>query len=374
MSAGAFLIAEREFRTYVATLSFWIALAAGPLLMAGVFALAPAAGGTAPVAVTIHAEDSTLARFAAVAVADAGRVERRHLRLVATNGRAALTLQRSGTAITMRFSSGFPLSAEGRLLVARTLERDLVARRTSAVNHGSPLETVREVSGTASQSGEDDAAASRFVMVAILWLTLTGSLGMLLQAVVRERANRALEGLLSAVRPWEIMAGKLVGVGAVSVLIFVVWLGCVAALAALAPSGDGAVTHVLAQLAAPASLLRAALIYLLAWLFYGSVTFGLGAAARDVASAQNLSRPMFAVLLAAFFVALACAYGARDSWLLYVPPFTPFLLLMHAPGDLSFASQLEATGLLLLATVVAGWLAISRLTVQNTFVARNAQA
>ena len=98
------------------------------------------------------------------------------------------------------------------------------------------------------------------------------------------------------------------------------------------------------------------------------------AAARDVTSAQNLSRPMFAVLLAAFFVALACAFGARESWLLYIPPFTPFLLLMHAPTELSPASQLEAVGLVLLATAFAGWLAIGRLTVQNVWAARNAQA
>ncbi|HWY15190.1 MAG TPA: ABC transporter permease [Rhizomicrobium sp.] len=374
MSSGAFLIAEREFRTYVATLSFWLALAAGPLLTAAVFALAPAAGSSATVAVAIHAEDPVLARSALVALSDAGRLESRHFRFVAKNERASLTLQRIDNAVMMRFSSRFPLTAEGHLLVARTLERNLEEGRASGAHGQAPLITVREAAGNSLLAGGDDAAASRFVMVAILWLTLTGSLGMLLQAVVRERANRALEGLLSAVRPWEIMAGKLVGVGAISALVFVVWLGCMAALSALAPRGEDAVSHVLAHLASPASLLRAAAIYLLAWLFFGTVTFGLGAAARDVSTAQNLSRPMFAVLLAAFFVALACAFGARESWLLYVPPFTPFLLLMHAPTELSAASQLEAVGLVLLATAAAGWLAIGRLTVQNIWAARNAQA
>jgi ABC-type Na+ efflux pump permease subunit len=374
MSSGPFLIAEREFRTYVATLSFWLALAAGPLLTATVFALAPAAGSSATVAVAIHAEDPALARSALAALTDAGPIESRHFRFVAKNERASLALQRSDNAVTMRFSSRFPLSAEGRLLVARTLERNLEEGRASGAHRQAPLVTVREAAGNSLLASKDDAAASRFVMVAILWLTLTGSLGMLLQAVVRERANRALEGLLSAVRPWEIMAGKLVGVGAVSALVFVVWLGCVVALSALGPRGEDAVSHVLAHLALPASLLRAAGIYLLAWLFYGTVTFGVGAAARDVTSAQNLSRPMFAVLLAAFFVVLACAFGARESWLLYVPPFTPFLLLMHAPTELSAASQFGAVGLVLLATALAARLAIGRLTVQNVWAARNAQA
>ncbi|HWE06215.1 MAG TPA: ABC transporter permease [Rhizomicrobium sp.] len=374
MSPGAFLIAEREFRTYVATLSFWLALAAGPLLTAAVFALAPAAGSSATVAVAIHAEDPALARSALAALSDVGRIESRHFRFVSKNERASLALRNSDNAVTMRFSSRFPLSTEGRVLVARTLERDLAQGRASAGRSRALSVQVREISDTALPTREADAAGSRFVLVAILWLTLTGSLGMLLQAVVRERANRALEGLLSAVRPWEIMTGKLVGVGAVSALVFVVWLGCVAALPALAPHGEDAASNVLAHLASPESLLRTAAIYLLAWLFYGTVTFGLGAAARDVAAAQNMSRPMFAVLLAAFFVALACAFGARDSWLLYIPPFTPFLLLMHAPTELSLVSQLEAVGLVLLATAFAGWLAIGRLTVQNVWAARNAQA
>ena len=85
MSSGAFLIAEREFRTYVATLSFWLALAAGPLLTAAVFALAPAAGSSATVAVAIHAEDPVLARSALGALSDAGRIESRHFRFVAKN-------------------------------------------------------------------------------------------------------------------------------------------------------------------------------------------------------------------------------------------------------------------------------------------------
>lgn len=41
MTSAAWLIAGREFRAYVATASFWIALAVGPLIMGvGMMALA----------------------------------------------------------------------------------------------------------------------------------------------------------------------------------------------------------------------------------------------------------------------------------------------------------------------------------------------
>lgn len=370
---SAWLIAEREFRTYVATLSFWLALAVGPVLTAAAFALAPAAGVSAPVAVAIRAPDPDLARFAERALVEAGDMESRHYVRVAGGGRATLTIgQRDHDSAVVSFSRSFPLSDEGRLLVRRTLERDMARGLAASSRNAVAFVPANDDTGQNSEARADGGAPARFAMVAILWLTLTGSLGMLLQAVVRERANRALEGLLAAAQPWEIMAGKLAGVGAVSALILFAWLGSVAGLALLASREAGIVAGVLSGLAAPASLMRAALIYFLAYAFYGCVTFGLGAAARDVAAAQNISRPMFAVLLAAFFVALACAYGAHESWLLYVAPFTPFLLLIHAPGDLAPASQMEAIVLLILATIAAAWLAVGRLTIHNAWAARRA--
>jgi len=201
----------------------------------------------------------------------------------------------------------------------------------------------------------------------ILWLTLTGSLGMLLQAVVRERANRALEGLLAAAKPWEIVVGKLAGVGAVSALILAAWLGSAGALAVLAPSGAGLFHAVIGGVAAPLMLARAAGLYGLAYGFYGLVTVAVGASARDSAAAQNLSRPMFAVLLAAFFVALAAVSGAAGklAWLVFAPPFTPFMLLLEPPGTLPARAQLASVALTLAATALAGRVAVGRLTLSG---------
>jgi ABC-2 type transport system permease protein len=368
MAAPAFLIAEREFRTYVATLSFWIALAIGPLLMAGMLIVGTGSG--APATITISAGskespgDGQLVQSAARALADSGRIERKHFQMLTTNARYSLVLEHHGAErIALHFSNGFPLSVAGRALVARTLERDAALARLAASGYASPP---LEVRADGKPSGPDEHALSRFALVMILWLTLTGSLGMLLQAVVRERANRALEGLLAAARPWEIMAGKLAGVGAVSALILCAWLGGATALSAFEPSGTGLVARVFAGFANPAVLLRAALVYLLAYAFYGSLTVGIGAAARDVAAAQNLSRPMFAVLLAVFFSALTGVSDSGLSWLLYVPPFTPFVLLLRAPADLSSVSQALAIGLLVIATAGITWLAIGRLTLSGT--------
>jgi ABC-2 type transport system permease protein len=185
--------------------------------------------------------------------------------------------------------------------------------------------------------------------MAMLWLTLTGSLGMLLQAIARERANRALESLLASAQAWEIVAGKLVGVGAVSLLVLLSWLGSAAAFSAFLPPQTGLIGSALSALGQPLSLLRDALIYVCAFGFFGAATLVVGALARDSTSAQNLARPLFLVLLVAFFVALGTPEGTT-TWLVYVPPLTPFLLLVNSVKSVAPMSQALLLGMLLVSS------------------------
>ena len=306
------LIAGREFRAYAMTASFWVALAVGPLLM-GAALLLSGGHGQAP-----------------------------------ARPSATLTLTQDPTgAVTAEFGEGFPLSAQGRARFVDVLQGD-------GKIHGA----VRIVEPHPKSSVDVDAL-QRFALLMMLWMTLAGSLGMLLQAVVRERSNRALESLLAAARPSDIVFGKLLGVGAVSLLVVSTWLGSSAAMGVLAPASGGTVASLLQGFAHPAVLARAAAIYVLAFGFYGLATVAIGALARDNADAQNLARPMFATLLVVFFTAMASTAGAHSlAWLVYIPPFTPFMLLIQPQ---SAGVELVALDLLAAATALAGWFAVRAL-------------
>lgn len=310
MTAPVWLIAGREFRAYAATASFWVALAVGPLVLSGAMLMT---GGRAP--------PST----------------------------AALTLTRADHGVVeARFSEDFPLSAVGRDQVLRVVERE--GRLGGALRRAD----------AAAKRSIDPAAVSRFMLVMMLWVTLTGSLGMLLQAVVRERSNRALESLLAAASAWEVVCGKLIGVGGVSLLVLAGWLGFSALASGLSPVSGGLVVALVHGLAQPALLARAGVIYLLAYALYGFATVAVGGLARDNADAQNLARPMFAVLLGVFFAALASVGGhAQDlAWLVYLPPFTPFMLLIEPR---TAGVEWVALALLGVATAGAGMLAVRAL-------------
>jgi ABC-2 type transport system permease protein len=366
--APFYLIAEREFRAYVATLSFWVALVVGPLAMAGAMALASVAGHpTAPVSVSIETPNPAVYRSAAAALGEAAQLEGHAIVILPRGAAGAVKLElppRADGQIDMALEGPLPLSAASRALVQRTLERDAALARLGEATGvaQSPTYGVMERSQP-DHPAPDTRVVARFALVMMLWLTLTGSLGMLLQAVVRERATRALESLLAAARPADVVAGKLVGVGAVSLLVLGAWLGAGALLAPLAPQSAGIGQALMAGIGNPIALARAALIYVLAFAFYGLVTVALGAGARDTTQAQNLSRPMFAVLLAAFFAALLAAGGAGGplAWLIYLPPFTPFMLLLAPPGSVGVVTETVTLLLLAASALLAGRMAIRRL-------------
>lgn len=361
MSAAIWLIMVREFRTYAATASFWIALAIGPITMIGAAQLIR--GVSTPVTVSVSGENPALNRSALAALDQAAKIEGRALVLAHDKAANDLSLSRAADGtLELIFAKGFPLSPAGRALIARSIENDAARQKLAAM--GSFSMPVGEIA--APEPPRDPARLSRFALVMLLWVILVGSLGMLLQAVVRERANRALEMLLAAAEPWEIVTGKLLGVGAVSGLLVAAWLGSAALAAPWAAHGSG-IAAVFTGMASPASLARAASIYILAFAFYGLVAVGIGATARDSSTAQTLSRPMFAVLLAVFFVALTGMSGHDTglNWLVYLPPFTPFMLLLSGAGQISAMSEAGALILMLAAIAIAGRLATGRITLSR---------
>ena len=327
------LIARREIVAYASVPSFWIALLMGPLLIA-LTALTLRSLGAQEAAppvqtVAIDAADPTLRDAAAASLRDAAALEHRRIELLAPGRAGQQTLQlRRGARGVEGEVRGQPLSELALALLRRDLATgDMGASATRAAIAQPPPPPTRPA---------DRTRFARFSLTLLLWFVLVGSLGMLLQAVVRERTNRALESLLSAVRPSELVFGKLAGIGALAVLVVGAWLIGGAGVAASPLGGLARGGGVLFQgFHDPAMLAGAGALFLTAFAMYGSALIGLGALARDVPAAQNLSRPVFGLLLLIFFIALAQFSGLGDRalpGLALVPPFTPFVLLLARPG------------------------------------------
>src|SRR5262249_27382736 len=175
----------------------------------------------------------------------------------------------------------------------------------------------------------------------VLWSIVFSVANMLLSGVIEEKSNKILDSLLTSVTPIQLLVGKLLGVAAVSLTLFLFWglLGGTLLNGAALHLGES----VLGQIAAPfldPRLLAAFLIgFFFGYLMYGAIFLALGSICESIQEAQTLLGPI-ALVLAVPMMLVAPALDnpnspvvAAASW---VPLFTPFMLLMRAPAGLSW--------------------------------------
>ncbi|WP_336029967.1 ABC transporter permease [Geodermatophilus sp. FMUSA9-8] len=174
----------------------------------------------------------------------------------------------------------------------------------------------------------DSAADTQRTVVAVVGVVVLYSLLILFaqfvaQGVVEEKASRVVELLLATMRPWQLLAGKILGLG-------VLGLGQIAVIAAIGITG--ALAFDVVDL--PGELVGTVL-WLLFWFVLGYALFAsLFAVAASLVSRQedlgSVLTPASLVLVAGFIVAVQAA-GDPDGTLATVTSYVPGLSPMVMP-------------------------------------------
>src|SRR5579875_2555583 len=151
------------------------------------------------------------------------------------------------------------------------------------------------------------------------------------RSIIEEKTSRVFEVLLATIKPDELLAGKIIGVGAVGVTQVAVWMFAAAALASSSMvahlAGPGASVHGLLSAAQIGFFI---LYFIFGFLLYSSIAAALGAMTNSEQELQQLN--MFLVLPLAFcMVMLFPTVRAPDSTMAQVISLIPFCspLLMN---------------------------------------------
>jgi ABC-2 type transport system permease protein len=189
--------------------------------------------------------------------------------------------------------------------------------------------TVRSLSN--ADPGHDDRPAIALVVVALLYLALLVYGSLVAQGVVEEKSGRVAEFLLTAVRPWQLLSGKIAGLGLVGLaqLTTVGVAGLVVALATdVLPSAGPAV----------GALAWGLVWYALGFLLYALVFAALAVLVSRQEDAHSVLMPVTVVLVVAFVLGFAVLSrdpaGTTSTVLSLVPPLSPILM----PGRLAFGA------------------------------------
>ncbi|HEV2578684.1 MAG TPA: ABC transporter permease [Acidobacteriaceae bacterium] len=150
------------------------------------------------------------------------------------------------------------------------------------------------------------------------------------RSIIEEKTSRVFEVLLATIKPDELLAGKIIGVGAVGVTQVAVWMIAAALLASSSMVAHLTGTTSVHSVLSGAQIGFFVLYFIFGFLLYSSIAAALGAMTNSEQELQQLN--MFLVLPLAFcMVMLFPTVRAPDSTLSQVISLIPFCspLLMN---------------------------------------------
>jgi len=196
-----------------------------------------------------------------------------------------------------------------------------------------------------------------FVLIIYMSVLMYGVYVM--RGVLEEKMNRIVEVIVATVRPFELMLGKILGIGAVGLTQFLLW--ALVLLALTAPGAAAAVGLSGVELpAVPAVLLVFFVVFfVLGFLLYGTLYAGIGAAFDTEQEAQNFQGLVTMVLIVPLILMMQI-FNQPDGTLAVVlsliPLFAPMLMILRMTLTTVPAWQLAASVILMLGSiVVAAW-------------------
>ena len=248
---------------------------------------------------------------------------------------------------------------------ALTLQLRRQGVEPGALLAGGSLETT-----VLGSSGSDDAE-SRFLLgflgAFVLYMVILLYAVAVMRATLQEKTNRLVEVILSAMEPWHLMLGKILGVGAVGLTQLAVWLvvGGTAAVVGLPSLVErGVVARDLSGLAGelePRLGLVFAGLFLAGYVIYSSLYAAVGAMCTTDEEAQQAQLPvMFLILVPMLLIVpvLDQPASAFATGMSLVPFFTPILLWPRVVAGVVPGWQLALAFLLMAGTVlVVAWVA-----------------
>ena len=216
--------------------------------------------------------------------------------------------------------------------------------------------------GTASESNSLVAMMSGMILTFLIYMFIMAYGGMVMQSVMEEKTNRIVELIISSVKPFQLMIGKIIGIGLVGILQLCIWgvmlfvilgvTGMAFGYSALqSPDMTGAMmeassspvsddtTSLLAALYNMDFLKLGAffvLNFIGGYLIYASIFAAIAASVNEQEDSQQFMLPVTLLLVFAMYAAIASADnpdGPLAVWCSMIPLTSPVVMMVRLSFD-----------------------------------------
>ncbi len=309
------LVARREFTTQVRSRSFVIGLVVTLALFTGIGVLFSfIAGQTSDTTLGLTPDTAALRP----ALEQVARDQDRTLEIREVpdgDGRAAvdsddLDALLTGSAGDYELLGRDAVDSGVQVLVTTAVAQDALA--TALAGAGVDAAQLADESQVAvvtlepvdANTGEQLALA--LVGTILLFVSLSGYGALVATGVVEEKQSRVVELLLATIKPWQLLAGKVLGLGSVGLLQLVI-LGGIGVVAA---SATGALT---VPGAAAGMFVMVVLWYLLGFFLFASLYAAIGSTVSRQEELNSVVTPLIFVLLIPFILVVNCCRTTRAT-------------------------------------------------------------
>jgi ABC-2 type transport system permease protein len=184
--------------------------------------------------------------------------------------------------------------------------------------------------GAARDDGQTVITANILALMIYMVVLLYGA--MMLRAAVAEKSSKTVEIILSSIRPWQLMLGKILGVGAVGLTQLAVWLSLIGLFLLYAASAQAlAGIEFLENLpVGPDTLLLFLGLFLCGFFLYGGMYASVGAIASTEQEASQLQLPVTLLVIIPILImpiVLETPNSTTSVILSWIPFFTPVLFI-----------------------------------------------
>jgi len=221
-------------------------------------------------------------------------------------------------------------------------------------------------------------------MMLYMFIFIYGS--MIMMSVIEEKTNRIIEVVISSVKPFQLMTGKIIGVSLAGLTQFVMWGILITVFSSLFSSFFGISTtyentDLILNTSEDSALSSAALgmisafvnlpllniliafvfYFLGGYLLYSSIFAAIGAAVDNQTDAQQFLMPITIILIVALYVGILTVpedpNGIVAQIFSFIPLTSPVVMMMRIPHGVPLIEQMISLLILFLSVILVIWIA-----------------
>jgi ABC-2 type transport system permease protein len=214
----------------------------------------------------------------------------------------------------------------------------------------------------------DPAFAAAYIGSFVLYMVILLYAVAVMRSVLEEKTSRIVEVIVSSLDPWQLMLGKILGVGAVGLTQLGAWAIGGAALAVVglpalltARPELGQLATLTSQLPGPRFFGYFMIFFLSGYFIYSALYAAVGAMCNTDEEAQQAQFPVMILIIIPVIALVGVIENPNSTLsvtLSLIPFFSPFLMFARAAGGAAPAWQVALSIVLMWLTVLAvAWMA-----------------